>query len=121
MVFLYCYYLYLHRSDRPGLYPLLDVWNVGNSVHQVGNLGESTEDTLVREITDVMKVWRSAHVKLFPTKYWPPLLSSFFSSCPRAAGTVSSYNFFRPASSLAKYNFTKPLIRSWMASTISST
>merc|ERR1712106_649012 len=53
MVFLYYSSLYLHRSDRPGLDPLLDVWNIGNSVHQVGNLGESTEDTLVREITDV--------------------------------------------------------------------
>merc|ERR1712212_1392199 len=43
----------LHGRDRPGLNPVLDVWNISNSLNQVGKLGETFEDTFVREITDV--------------------------------------------------------------------
>ena len=54
------------------------------------SLGNLLRTLLSRRSLMHMKVWRSAQVELFPTKYWPPRLVSFFSSWPRAVGIVTS-------------------------------
>merc|ERR1712117_887030 len=64
-----------------GIFPTLST--------RLASLGKLLRTLLSGRSLIYMKVWRSAQVKLFPTKNCPPRLASLVSSCPRAVGTVT--------------------------------